>query len=584
MTTSTAGRRFRWAGVLHAAVGAATTVAGVVLTTRPFESLSVLVVLVAVGALVTAGTHAVELARARRRTDIGLAIGWFAVAATVLAWPSATVRAIAVVAGVAMIVAGLERIVAAVSGTTDERTVAALRGGADVVLGAVALSWPDVTVMVVAVAFGLRTTLFGVSELRTALRPRLAPRATMAIRPWRRSMHVVVAAVGLAAALLIAALSVHLHATAGDVDAFYDPPASVPSTPGALVRVERYERGVPRDAIGWRILYSTTRADGRGVTVGSAVVVVPATSTAGPHPVVAWAHGTTGVARPCAPSAQPAGLSSSSYFAVDRVLGAGWGLVAPDYPGLGTPGPHPYVIGAGEGDAVLDAVRAARQVSDAHLGADTVVWGHSQGGHAALWTGQLSTSYAPDLHVVGVAALAPAADLPGLVNNIYALSSKGVSVLAAYVIAAYAAVYPAVHFDDYVKPTAALTVREFAQRCLTDAATLVPGVEALATSADVFASRPDRGPRGDRLTENTPTGPFAMPVLIGQGASDPLILPVVQAAYAERLCASGDDVDYRTYAGRDHLSVVAPDSPLVDDVLRWTADRFAGRPSTPTCR
>ena len=40
--------------------------------------------------------------------------------------------------------------------------------------------------------------------------------------------------------------------------------------------------------------------------------------------------------------------------------------------------------------------------------------GHSQGGHASLFTAQLSASYAPELNVVGVAAGAPAPDVVAL--------------------------------------------------------------------------------------------------------------------------------------------------------------------------
>ena len=45
------------------------------------------------------------------------------------------------------------------------------------------------------------------------------------------------------------------------------------------------------------------------------------------------------------------------------------------------------------------------------------VWGHSQGGHAALWTGALAASLAPELQLVGVAAAAPAAELSPLITQ-----------------------------------------------------------------------------------------------------------------------------------------------------------------------
>ena len=57
---------------------------------------------------------------------------------------------------------------------------------------------------------------------------------------------------------------------------------------------------------------------------------------------------------------------------------------------------------------MLDSVRAARDLPDAGASNRFAVWGHSQGGHASLYTGELAASYAPDLKLVGVAAAAPA--------------------------------------------------------------------------------------------------------------------------------------------------------------------------------
>ncbi len=79
-------------------------------------------------------------------------------------------------------------------------------------------------------------------------------------------------------------------------------------------------------------------------------------------------------------------------------------------------------------------MRAAKQIPGLDLANQTVVWGHSQGGHAALWTGMIAPSYAPDVHVVGMAALAPASNLNGLVASVNVV--KGGAVLASYVAAA----------------------------------------------------------------------------------------------------------------------------------------------------
>jgi Secretory lipase len=45
------------------------------------------------------------------------------------------------------------------------------------------------------------------------------------------------------------------------------------------------------------------------------------------------------------------------------------------------------------------------------------VWSHSQGGQAALFTGLIAKSYAPELDLLGFAAAAPATDLVTLMND-----------------------------------------------------------------------------------------------------------------------------------------------------------------------
>src|SRR5690606_11859805 len=123
---------------------------------------------------------------------------------------------------------------------------------------------------------------------------------------------------------------------------------------------------------------------------------------------------TTGIARPCAPS-----NTADPLKGIPDMTGAleqGWVIALTDYPGLGTPSPHPYLVGESEGRAVLDSVRAVHALDDElGLGVDLddryAIWGHSQGGQAALFAGQLAADYLGDHPLVGVAALAPATKL-----------------------------------------------------------------------------------------------------------------------------------------------------------------------------
>jgi dipeptidyl aminopeptidase/acylaminoacyl peptidase len=121
--------------------------------------------------------------------------------------------------------------------------------------------------------------------------------------------------------------------------------------------------------------------------------------------VASWAHGTSGLADTCAPSKDPGVVSGTPYLR--ELLDAGFAVVATDYEGLGTPGLHPYLVGESEGRSVLDAARAAAALPDAGASSNVIVYGHSQGGHAVLFAGELAPSYAPDLNLLGVAAGAP---------------------------------------------------------------------------------------------------------------------------------------------------------------------------------
>lgn len=353
-------------------------------------------------------------------------------------------------------------------------------------------------------------------------------------------------------------------------DEFYAPTAELPPRPGALIRSERIERDIPAGAVAWRILYTTTRADGIS-GVASAIVMTSRAPAAEPRPVVAWAHGTTGVQPGCAPPLMNATFANVP--SVGPLVDAGWVYVATDYIGQGTDGPHPYLIGEGQARSVLDSVRAVRQLKDVRVADATVVWGHSQGGHAALWTGQLAPHYAPDVALRGVAAIAPASDLPQLIEPIqHTLVGR---IMTSYLLSAYSSRYDDVRFHDYSSGLKGALARDMASRCLAGAPAIVSIASAGVAGGTIFARPPAAGPLARRLRENVPTGPWPMPLFIAQGEADVLVLPDLQRRYVQARCAEGAAVEYVTYAGRDHLSVVAGDSPLVDELMTWSRVRLS---------
>jgi uncharacterized membrane protein HdeD (DUF308 family)/pimeloyl-ACP methyl ester carboxylesterase len=573
---------------VHAVVGLAAVVIGAVLVTRPFSSLGVLVVLVGVAAGASGVMELIDAGPGRRPRwlEVTAGLGWLVVGAIALLWPDITIRTLAVLVGVWMVVSGALRFLAAMrSPTLDERLAAALLGIASMITGALALAWPDVTLLVVAIVFGVRTVIFGVQQLVRAVTGSTSGDEEAKQQDGRpsgllRSARLVGAVVAVIGALMLASISAAVHRASPTIDEFYAAPNDVPAQPGQLLRSEPFDRGVPAGAEGWRILYTTTRSDGTP-TVASAIVVRSESAPPGPRPVIAWAHGTTGFDEKCAPSLLDDPFRAGAMPALDQVVDNGWVLVATDYIGLGTEGPHPYLIGPGEAHSVLDAVRATRQLTQVDLADEVVVWGHSQGGHAALWTGVAAPDYAPDVDLVGVAAMAPASDLQGLVGNLEEVT--GGSLFASYVIQAYADTYPDVSLRRYVAPPMQSFIDAFGTRCLSGPEVLLSAVESLAMRGPIFADDPTTGPFGERLAENTPTGRITVPLLVAQGLADELVLPSAQQQFVDRRCADGQPLEYRTYESRDHVGVVDNDSPLIPDLLSWTEDRLDRRPARSTC-
>src|SRR5215510_6852511 len=247
--------------------------------------------------------------------------------------------------------------------------------------------------------------------------------------------------------------------TAHAPDEFYDPPADVPRKPGALLRSEPLKDVMlPARVRGWRILYATSVDDSTPATA-VATVFAPTYSSAGPRPVIAWEHATTGLLQKCMPS-----LLSASTKGVperNRIVMAGWVVVATDYSFSEKDGPHPYLIGEAEARAALDSVRAARQMSELTLDQRMVVWGYSQGGHAALWSGIVGPRYAPELEILGVAAIAPAANIKSILEMNVLMDKR----FGPYLALAYSRFYRDIKFEQALRPEALDAARQMVTLC-----------------------------------------------------------------------------------------------------------------------
>ena len=360
-------------------------------------------------------------------------------------------------------------------------------------------------------------------------------------------------------------------------DTFYDPPADVPSRPGSLLRSEPLKDvTLPTGTRGWRILYTST-IDDRTPAIAVATVFAPSDMPAGPRPVIVWEHGTTGVLQKCMPSLVSA--PSEGIPVLDKVMTAGWVIVATEYSFAEEGGPHPYMIGEGEARAALDAVRAARQMPELTLDKRAVVWGHSQGGHAALWTGIIGPRYAPDVELVGIVAMAPAADMKSIVEANLLVNKR----LGPYLVAAYSRFYPDVKFETALRPEAIDAARQIVNLCGFYPSEDPQRIATLAKTFDGPALATTNAAFAARLAENVPDETIAAPLLIAQGLADPIVAPRLTDAYVKERCAAGQRLDYWEFYGADHATIMQEGTPLRQPLVAWTTARFANEPQGDGC-
>ncbi|GAA2537125.1 hypothetical protein GCM10009860_17130 [Microbacterium mitrae] len=553
--------------------------AGLYVVLRPFLAWGLLIFVVIGAILLTGFAHVFSPGPWWARVlPAAAAVG---VVATILIYPGMTISLLVLLAAASLIITALSRMIGAVRGRHGDRYASMVSGLAALLLAVTALAWPDATVFLVATIFGVYLVLFGVELLVHVWRGARSDRdssTAASIVPSRgaRVRTGVAASLALVGSIALVAGGLALSGTP-QPDGFYTPPDGLPPQAGVLLSAQVFTRDVPAGAEGWRILYTTTNGDDEIITA-SGLVIAPADATR--SPVIAWAHGTTGFARGCAPSLLEHPFVAGGMPATEDALAAGWSIVATDYPGLGTTGVQPYLIGQGEGRAVLDAVRAARQLESISLAEETVIWGHSQGGHASLWAGGLASTYAPELTISGVAAMAPASDLPVLLE---AIADQPVgSVFGSFALAAYAGTYDDVATTDYVRPGAHIMMQEMQSRCLTDASSLVSIATALSADASVWAQSPGDGALGEHAERYVPRLLISAPVFLAQGLTDTLVVPAMQQGYVSERCAAGQVIDYREYPDADHMGLVA-DQTLLDDLMSWTTDRFAGQSAATEC-
>ncbi|MDT8912992.1 lipase family protein [Amycolatopsis sp. PS_44_ISF1] len=319
--------------------------------------------------------------------------------------------------------------------------------------------------------------------------------------------------------------------------------------------------GLPAGSRVHRVTYRSANAGGAAIEV-TGLVLRPARPDPG-KPLLAWAHGTTGLDDRCAPSTDP-GLAGYTPL-LRGFLEAGYPIAATDYEGLGTPGDHPYLVPGSEARSVLDSVRAARALDPA-LGPDWVAVGHSQGGQAALAAAELDPEAPRETRLLGAVAYAPAPNMTGEVAQLGQAAAPAEQALYTMMLIGLRTQHPELDYSDFLTPRARELVSAARTECIDD---LIERFRSAGLAGSDFVPRdPASADRLRRWFAANELGhrPIRVPVLVAQGDADPVVRPELTNMTVAALRSHGGTVELRSYPGADHGKVLTASR---DEVSRF---------------
>jgi pimeloyl-ACP methyl ester carboxylesterase len=362
---------------------------------------------------------------------------------------------------------------------------------------------------------------------------------------------------------------------------FYALPQHVPAAaPGTIFRTQKLHNA-PNGSIAWRIIYHSRDLNGRDILVSGLVISPTSAPPKGGRTIVAWGHPTTGAAQSCGPSSNIAPFDLIE--GLTTLLKAGYVVAATDYPGMGVAGPDSYLIGVSEGNSVLDSARAARHIAAAHAGSNLLLWGHSQGGQAALFAAQLAPSYSPELHLQGVAVAAPATDLAALLKDDIG-DVSGVTI-GSYAFQSFSTVYgptvPGTNLDTILTPAGVKATPVMAKLCLVSGHLVLHAIAGKLLGGYLAGDPATTEPWATLLQQNTPgQTPLTVPLLVAQGDTDTLVVPSTTAAFIAHECSIGTRVTALHIPKTGHGLVALRALPTV---MAFFARLGTDVPSAPSC-
>ncbi|UPL03110.1 hypothetical protein LCI18_014044 [Fusarium solani-melongenae] len=368
------------------------------------------------------------------------------------------------------------------------------------------------------------------------------------------------------------AVDLHIFSMPFDFDFYATADNFSTSKPGDLLKLSPVDPKllalIPPGVAVYKFQYTSTDLDNSPVPA-TGFIALPYVRGTKPFDLVAFAHGTTGMFRGCAPSTSSFLFDYTSWT---PLLLDGYAVVATDYAGIGNNyTAHKYIASRANANDVYWSTLAARNAFPGAISKNWASIGHSQGGGAVWKLSEHELVQSNCSGYLGGVSIAPATyPRDHFVGSFSKLSGLSPEELRAFGIVgvfpsmtfALRAVFPEYHpayFTDLLKKRVALA--EVAQLCDTAMSGLVLDLDLSQVVKNLdFVTDPIL----ERFQElNSPAlgDKASKPLLVIQGANDTIVFADVTVKAYKNGCKAGNPIRLSMYPDLDHSSVVAASAP-----------------------
>lgn len=358
-------------------------------------------------------------------------------------------------------------------------------------------------------------------------------------------------------------------------------------TPGTILSIQAQDTGLFSNAAQrYLVTYRSRGAQSEPIVTSGFILLPKGKAPKGGWPVLAWAHGTTGVADTCAPSDDYAGGPVHVYQqiaakALNAWLARGYAVAAPDYQGLGTPGGHPYMNAQSQLHTVVDAVRAVHFLRPDQFSKNWYVMGHSQGGAAALSVAALGQKDAPELNLRGAISLAPGGyQYQGIAEYAATHSQIETSVAAFFpiVLLGAEAAEPDLAPEHLVSAEMKDILNSARSRCLSELQSSLKAAPKTVFKPNVNLTPLTNYLKKQSIENMSPN----VPLLIVQGDKDQLVDYRGTYAYYQQICKERKPIAFHPIKNGDHRDSLKQSEFLIGNFIRSTEQgKFSATCSKP---